>query len=81
MDLNKEMKKLEKAYYKYSSAIGTMEGLLSGLTDFDFGILYQTGDGFVIADDDCKNAPLDECIRIIKKEGFLSHYRYTKITI
>jgi hypothetical protein len=79
--MKRELKRLEAAFEKYEGAIGALEAAISPKADFDFGILYQPGDGFVLADDDANNAPLDTCIEIIQKKGELTHEDYLNVTI
>lgn len=73
-------KALHKAHGKYQSEIGNIEQKLTGYIDFDFGVLYQPSDGFVIYAEVSKygasNAPLDSCLKIIADKGKLTEQDY-----
>lgn len=69
--------KLNSALGKYNSAIGSIEADLCGKIDFEFAIIYQPSDGFVLLDTaNANNAPLSTCLKIIEEKGHLSHEDY-----
>jgi len=73
-------KKLNTAHSKYQSAIGSLEAEISTAFDFDFSIIYQNSDGFVI-EHNSYNAPLSECLGIIIKKGILTEEEFFNISI
>lgn len=79
---NKLILNLNKAHGKYLSAIGDVEELISDKVEFDFSILFQDSDGFVMLNPDGSyNAPLDKCLEIIKNKGVLTTEDYLNETI
>lgn len=72
--------KLERAHSKYISIIEGVEADLASKIDFEFSILYQSADGFVI-EHEAHNAPISSCLRIIDKKGRLTEEDYFKVTI
>jgi len=63
--------KLMAAKSKYDKEIAALEDRLSPFIEFDFFIIWQQGDGFVIVSDDV-NSSLEKCIEIIQKEEKLT---------
>jgi hypothetical protein len=73
--------KLVKSHNKYITAISEMESNLSDKLEFDnYTIFYQQSDGLVI-EWEANNAPLDLCLEVISKKGFLSMEDYLNLTI
>ncbi len=70
------MKKLKNAESRYSSVVGSVEAEIADKVDFDFNILYQESDGFVMLAFDARNAPIDNLLKIIKEKGKLTKDDY-----
>lgn len=65
-------KKIQVTKSKYDSALQEMERYLSDKCDFDdYSIFYQSSDGFVL-EWNANNAPLSNCLLIIKEKGILT---------
>jgi hypothetical protein len=81
--MEKEIKKLHKLYGDYLTQIGVIESKLSDKIDFEFSLDYMPGDGFLILDveSDTKVAPLEDCLKIIKKKGILTSKDLATISI
>jgi len=78
------MNKLRNAQSKYNSVIGSVEAEIADKVKFDFNILYQESDGWVMVaeiDGDSKNAGLDFLLEIIKQKGVLIEDDYLKHSI
>ena len=75
------LKSLNRAQNEYEKAISAAESSISSKVEFEFSIFWQKADGFVIANNDMGNAPLDDCLNIIKKKGLLSLEDYNDIRI
>ena len=70
-------KSLISAKNQYDGAISKIEGALSAKVKFPFAIFYQQSDGFVVLHtEEMHNAPLIECLLIIKKKGKLTYKDY-----
>lgn len=81
-NFNQLFKSIENAHSKYRAKLGEMEQALTAVSDInEISVFYQESDGFVVADDEINNAPLDACLRVIKEKGFLSHEDYLNLTI
>lgn len=79
---NSLLRKLMIAQRKYDSAIGNVEAILADKIEFDFSIIWQPSDGFVILDvDGHHNAPLARCLDVILLKGKLSLSDYMRETI
>jgi len=75
------MNKLRNAQSKYCGAIGSVEAEIADKVEFDFNILYQESDGWVMLaeiNDDSKNAGLYFLLEIIKQKGVLTEDDYLK---
>jgi hypothetical protein len=71
------LKNLIKSKNKYDSEIDNIYKKLEFFVEFDFFIMYQPSDGFVIVhQENCHNAPLLKCIGIIERYGRLSYDNY-----
>jgi hypothetical protein len=70
--------KLTVAYSTFEFYRQELILLLSEHTDFEIDIIFQPGDGFTVLDVESGSdlAPLDTCIRIIKKEGNLTREEF-----
>jgi len=69
---------LVKSKIKYDFELEALEKKLEKFIEFDFFVMYQPSDGFVIVQkEDGDNAPLAKCIAIIEKHGCLSYDNYT----
>lgn len=73
--MKKILNQLSKAQSNYKAAINKAEAEIEDKIDFDFYIMYQPSDGFVVVSDDT-NAPLADCLLIIKEKGRLSYEDY-----
>jgi hypothetical protein len=75
--LNVSLKKLEVIKQKYDLEIKSIENKLKPFVDFDFFIMYQPSDGFVVVHEEiAHNAPLGSCVDIIKRNGKLGYEDY-----
>ena len=75
-------KAIQKALGKYDDAVGDLEYKLSEYIDFDFSVMYQPSDGFVIVKiDTAHNAPLSKCISVIESKGKLTVEDYLNLSI
>lgn len=73
-------KKLVTAHSKYQVAIGALEGEIADRVEFDFSILYQPSDGFVILDyEKSGNALLSSCLWVIEEDGKLTREEFSKL--
>jgi len=71
------LKNLIKSKNKYDSEIDNIYKKLEFFVEFDFFIMYQPSDGFVIVhQENWHNAPLLKCIGIIERYGSLSYDNY-----
>jgi hypothetical protein len=78
----KEYKKLKKTHNEYEAQCSYMANILSEKIEFEFFVMYQYSDGFVIVHkEDNHNAPLHSCIAIIDEKGFLSFEDYRFLCI
>lgn len=78
------MNRLNNAQSKYNGVVGSIEAEISDKVEFDFNILYQESDGWVMLaeiDGDSKNATLDHLLAIIKLKGVLTEVDYKKHSI
>jgi len=74
-----KLKKLIEAKVKYDKVINNFRESLKPHIQFDFFIMHQPSDGFVIVHDEfCHNAPLYKCIDIINAKGTLCYEDYIK---
>ena len=69
--MNRDIKKINNARLKYYKAISNLESKIIDRVKFDFFILYQEADNFVLCYDGY-NSPLLECLMEIKKNGILT---------
>lgn len=82
MKLKREVNKLTTAKARYDTAVVELESKISDAVEFEFGIIYQPSDGFVILHvEGSHNAPLECCLDIIKGDGVLSYEEYQGICI
>jgi hypothetical protein len=71
------LKKLITAKQKYESEIDSYYKKIEQYVEFDFFIMYQPSDGFVIVhSENSHNAPLSICVGIIEDKGKLSYEDY-----
>lgn len=78
--MNRLLKKLNTASTKFAKTICNAENELRDKIDFEFSIVDQAGDGFVIeARGD--NAPMDKCLEAIKNLGRLDYDTYLELCI
>jgi len=71
------LKKLIKAKQKYDLEIDTLYKKIQPYVEFDFFIMYQPSDGFVIVhNENSHNAQLSRCVEIIEDKGKLSYDEY-----
>lgn len=77
------IKRLQKAKCQYDSVIGAIEQKINDKVNFDFFIEHQPSDGFTLVSNsfDAGVAPLDLCLDIIKRNGFLNIENFNKIKI
>jgi len=80
LQTKEEIKKLDAALLKYESAISVLKQKIKGVVEFEFSIFYQSSDGFVL-EYNTHNAPLDDCLGIIKAKGKLTFDDYDNLTI
>jgi hypothetical protein len=74
--MNRLIKKLKTAQIKYEESIGFVEKEIADKVEFDFSIIWQPSDGFVMCDDDMGNASINDCIKLINEKGFLTYEDY-----
>ena len=75
-------KELSESHDIFVSKTKELEQSLLKKIEFEFFIVYQYSDGFVIVKtDSAENAPLNKCVSIINKKGILSYSDYKDITI
>ena len=71
------LKKLVNAKKKYDDEIKEIYNKIKPLVEFDFFIMHQASDGFVIVHQEkTHNARLSVCIRIIEDKGKLNYEDY-----
>lgn len=71
------LNKLVSAKKKYDEEIESVYKELKPYVKFDFFVMHQQGDGFVIVDNDnSHNARLSKCIMAIERDGFLDYDNY-----
>jgi hypothetical protein len=78
------MNKLQNAQSKYDGVIGSVEYEIFYKVEFDFSILHQASDGWVMLaeiEGDSKNAGLDDLLEVIKQKGVLTEDDYMKYSI
>lgn len=81
-NFNQLFKSINTAHDKYRAKLHEMEQVLTAFSDIEeISVFYQESDGFVVADDERNNAPLDACLKVIKEKGFLSNEDYLDLTI
>ena len=76
--------KLHNAKSKYDDVIGSVESEINDKVKFEYNILYQESDGWVMLaeiDGDSKNAGLYGLLEVIKKKGVLNEDDYLKHSI
>ena len=77
--MEKTYQNLVLAKYKYDAAIAKIENTLRNKVKFEFAVLFQQSDGFVILHtEETRNAPLSACLDIIKGKGELTYKDYIK---
>lgn len=75
-------KKLIEAHQKYLAAIGRMERELEGKVEFQYFVIHQQSDGFVLVHSEYNmNARLKDCLEIIQRKGTLSYEDYEAVAI
>lgn len=80
--MKKIINKLNKAESVYNGVINSVEVSLADKIDFEFSIIYQSSDGFVILCEETNhNAPIKPCLEIIEKKGRLSFEDYMEYSI
>jgi len=80
--LELRVKHLEKAHKVYESEVGSLEKAISEKVEFDFGVDYMPGDGFVLLNVETTNlAPLSSCIREIESSGSLTEDSHKSMCI
>jgi hypothetical protein len=78
------MNKLHNAQSKYDNVIGSVEYEINDKVKFEFNILHQESDGWVMLaeiDGDSRNAGLYGLLEVIKKKGVLTEDDYMKHSI
>ena len=71
------LKKLVKAKQTYEKEIDNVYEKLKPFVEFDFFVMNQQGDGFVIVDkENSHNARLSRCILVIERDGVLNYDNY-----
>ena len=74
--------KLDLARINYNNEVNFLKRRIFNRVKFEFEIIYQESDEFVILDTEhAKNAPLYLCLDIIEKKGVLTHDDYLQICI
>jgi hypothetical protein len=74
--------KLVEAQMNLNAEIESIETLLKKYIKFDFFVMYQASDGFVIVNErTTENAVLRWCIEHINKHGKLSYDDYKKYSV
>lgn len=76
MKIEKTLGLLLRAQTKYENIIGGVECQIVKNVDFDFCIVWQPSDGFVICDMDGNNSALSTCLEIINNIGLLTHKKF-----
>jgi len=77
--MSPRIKKLINAKEKYDTELHKFRESLRQHIQFNFFIMHQPSDGFVIVHDEyCHNAPLYKCIDIINTKGVLCYEDYLK---
>jgi len=80
--LNKLLKELEKAQIKLEGLQANMGRLIQEVSDVEgVAVFWQAGDGFVIADSNSNNSPLDKCLLVITNKGRLTYEDYKNLNI
>lgn len=75
--IRKEYLNLIKFHQNYESQCEVLNKLLKDKIEFDFFVMYQHSDGFVIVhQEENHNALLKNCLKIIEREGFLTFEDY-----
>ena len=73
------LKKLIEAKQKYELEIDVLYKKIEKYVEFEFFIMYQPSDGFVIVHkDNSLNARLSKCVEIIELKAKLSYEDYLK---
>jgi hypothetical protein len=81
-NINKLVRRVLKTRDDYKSAVERLEYELKDLVEFEFYVIYQPSDGFVILHEEkAHNAPLYKCIDIIKEKGMLTYKDYLREAI
>ena len=76
-NIRKEYLKLIKFHQNYELQCEVLNKILKDKIEFDFFVMYQYSDGFVIVHtQDSHNALLRDCLTIIEKKGFLTFDDY-----
>jgi len=71
------LKKLVKAKQAYDKEIENVYRQLEPFVKFDFFVMHQQGDGFVIVDkENNHNARVSCCKIVIERDGFLDYDNY-----
>ena len=76
------IKLINNAHDKLQKIINNAEENLKDKIEFDFFIMHQPSDGYVVVHKECMhNAPLSLCLLVIKEKGILSYDDYIKYAI
>lgn len=75
------LNKLNTLHHKYAAEITHAESQIGDKIEFEFFILWQQSDGFVIGDLDGGNAPLGECLEVISEKGNFTHDDFEALKI
>lgn len=79
--MKRQMNKLWNAQRKYDAEVRDVEKFIADKVEFDFYILYQESDGWVMLALDARNAPMDTVLDVIKQKGVLTKEDYLNCTI
>lgn len=79
--MKKLINKLYNAQSKYDGQVGSVESEIADKVEFDFGILWQQADGWVMVAFDGCNSPIEPLLEIIKNKGSLNKDDYMTLSI
>lgn len=78
----KLLTQLSKAQTKLDGLQGDMAQLIHSVSDIEeLTVFWQAGDGFVVCDSDANNAPLRDCLAVIRDKGKLTREDYDDLRI
>jgi hypothetical protein len=76
------LKKLYIAQSKYESSVGYVEALIKDNIPFDFSVIFQDSDGWLLLNAGTNNlAPLDSCLIVIENNGTLTEEDFKQLAI